>query len=108
MKKSFNYILILGFIGVISCGKENKTVIEKEVKIIKTMEFSYSKAPYFETIMPMIERLIRGNQTIAMLNYHSIIEINRYLGVDTEIFLSSEIYSQFNNLIDLHFQSGVT
>ena len=38
MKKSFNYILILGFIGVISCDKENKTAIEKEVKVIKTID----------------------------------------------------------------------
>lgn len=38
MKKSFNYILILGFIVVISCDKENKTAIEKEVKVIKTID----------------------------------------------------------------------
>lgn len=38
MKKSFNYILILGFICVISCDKENKTAIEKEVKVIKTID----------------------------------------------------------------------
>ena len=38
MKKSFNYILILGFIGVISCDNKNKTAIEKEVKIIKTID----------------------------------------------------------------------
>ena len=38
MKKSFNYILILGFICVISCDKENKTSIEKEVKVIKTID----------------------------------------------------------------------
>ena len=38
MKKSFNYILILGIIGIISCDKENKTSIEKEVKVIKTID----------------------------------------------------------------------
>lgn len=38
MKKYFNYILILGFIGVISCDKESKTAIEKEVKVIKTID----------------------------------------------------------------------
>ena len=38
MKKSFNYILILGFICVISCDKENKTAIEKEVKVVKTID----------------------------------------------------------------------
>ena len=38
MKKSFNYILILGFICIISCDKENKTSIEKEVKVVKTID----------------------------------------------------------------------
>ena len=38
MKKNFNYILILGFIGVISCDNKNKTAIEKEVKVIKTID----------------------------------------------------------------------
>lgn len=38
MKKSFNYILILGFIGVISCDNKNKTAIEKEVKVVKTID----------------------------------------------------------------------
>ena len=38
MKKYFNYILILGIIGVISCDNKNKTAIEKEVKVIKTID----------------------------------------------------------------------
>lgn len=38
MKKYFNYILILAFIGVISCDKENKTSIKKEVKVVKTVD----------------------------------------------------------------------
>lgn len=38
MKKSFNYILILAFIGIINCDKENKTSIEKEVKVVKTVD----------------------------------------------------------------------
>ena len=38
MKKSFNYILILGFMGFISCYKENKTAIEKEVKVVKPID----------------------------------------------------------------------
>ena len=38
MKKYFNYILILGLIGIISCDKENKIRIEKEVKVVKTID----------------------------------------------------------------------
>ena len=38
MKKYFNYILILGIIGVISCDNKNKTAIEKEVEVVKTID----------------------------------------------------------------------
>ena len=41
--------------------------------------------------MPTIEKLIRDNKNIALLNFNSIIEINKYLGIQTEILLSSEI-----------------
>ena len=41
--------------------------------------------------MPMVEKLISNNITIAALNYNSIIEITQYLNIETEILLSSKI-----------------
>lgn len=67
-----------------------KNAIAKR-KILKTMETAYKKAPHYEEIMPIIESLIEENESISMLNYHSIMEINRYLGIPTKIHLSSQI-----------------
>lgn len=67
---------------------DNRVVIGKTLKTVKT---AYSKAPYYDIVMPIIEGLLLSNSNIAMLNYNSIIEINRYLGIETEILLSSEI-----------------
>jgi len=60
-------------------------------KVIKTLKSAYSKAPYYPLIMPMVEKLLRENTKIAGLNYNSIREIGRYLGITTEIILSSEL-----------------
>ena len=66
-------------------------------KVIKTLESAYSKAPYYQKIMPLIKNLILDNETIALLNYNSIIEISQYLGIKTEIILSSSL--EKNNLL---------
>lgn len=63
-------------------------------KIVRSLTMAYAKAPYKAEILPIIERLVLGNTNIAMLNYKAILEINAYLGIDTEIILSSEIDKQ--------------
>lgn len=100
---SRNNILLNGMRHMITlplCNPSvNKKINEIEItkdkiavkKLIKTVNSAYLKAPYYDTIMPMIERLISDNDTIAMLNYNSVIEIARYLKIKTEIILSSKI-----------------
>lgn len=60
-------------------------------KILKTINAAYHKAPYFDAIMPIIEKLITEYHNIAEFNYKTILEIKRYLNWNTEILLSSEI-----------------
>lgn len=74
-------------INEISIAK-NATAI---TKIFKTIRAAYGKAPYFSTIMPIVEELLRTSSTISELNYHSIIQINQYLSITTEIILSSNM-----------------
>lgn len=77
----------------------NKKINEIEIKkdriavnkVIKTIKAAYLKAPYYEAVMPIIEKLINDANTIAILNYNSIVEIGKYLGFKTEILLSSNI-----------------
>jgi len=77
-------------INEISVVKNPKAV----EKIIKTLNIAYAKAPYKNEVLPMIEQLLAENDTIAMLNYNAILRINEYLGVDTEIILSSRLDKQ--------------
>ena len=60
-------------------------------KVIKKLEAAYAKAPYYNAVMPMISHLITDSNTISELNYRAVKEICDYLGVDTEIILSSDI-----------------
>ena len=51
----------------------NEIEISKDViavkKVIKTIKSAYLKAPYYNVIMPMVEKLISNNITIAALEY---------------------------------------
>lgn len=98
-----NNILVNGSAHLITLPLENsssfKNINEIEItknqknieKLLKTIQMSYSKAPYFQVVYTMIEKLLKENTNIAMLNYNSICEINKYIGVKTKVLLSSEI-----------------
>lgn len=59
-------------------------------KLLKTITFAYSKAPYFKEILPIIEKALAFN-TISDVNISAILSIKQYLGMDTEIVISSNI-----------------
>src|ERR1039458_5451183 len=62
-------------------------------KLLKTIELSYKKAPFFAIVYPMIEEIINsGNSKISDLNYYSLVRINNYLDLNTEIVSTSSIY----------------
>lgn len=60
-------------------------------KLIKTIKSAYIKAPFYEQVMPQIETLIFENSSISELNFNIILTIQKYLDIQTEIFLSSQI-----------------
>lgn len=66
-------------------------------KIIKSISMAYTKAPYFNDVMPIIENLILNNINIAELNYKAVLEISKYLDINTKIILSSTL-DKDNNL----------
>lgn len=78
-----------------SFKKINEIFISKNMqqheKIIKTIKMAYKKAPFFAEVMPIIEGLLLNSKTITELNYNSILKINKYLGVNTKILLSSSL-----------------
>ena len=66
-------------------------------KIVKTIQMAYKKAPFFNQVMPILENILLKNDKIADLNYNSILEINKYLKINTNIILSSSL-SKDNSL----------
>lgn len=65
---------------------------EDKRKFLMTIKSAYGKAPYFSQVMPMVEQII-DNPEIDLTSYikNSILRINQYLDIDTEILISSEI-----------------
>ncbi|GAB3947925.1 WbqC family protein [Spirosoma harenae] len=62
-------------------------------KLLKTMEQGYRKAPYYPTVMPLTEKIVNfTTDSIADLVYYSLVELNQYIGLSTELVQSSTIY----------------
>lgn len=61
-------------------------------RMIKQIEYSYKKAPYFDDVFPMINDIF-FNQERNLFNYilYSIQKIIDYLCIDTKIVISSSI-----------------
>ena len=98
-----NYVLINGKASLFTIPLENsssfRNINEIRItsdaiavkKLVKALELSYAKAPYRAEVLPMIEDLLHGNTDIATLNLEGILRINQYLGIDTDIILSSKL-----------------
>lgn len=65
---------------------------EDKRKFLMTIKSAYGKAPYFSQVMPVVEQII-DNPEIDLTSYikNSILRINQYLDIDTEILISSQI-----------------
>ncbi|KAA8596486.1 WbqC family protein [Vibrio cyclitrophicus] len=65
---------------------------ENVKKILKTIEQTYSKAPYFNDVFPIIKGVLSdANRSVVNLTIQSVVEVFKYLGIEKEFFLSSEI-----------------
>ncbi|QNE40489.1 WbqC family protein [Hymenobacter sp. NBH84] len=81
-------------------ASQNKLINEVEVdwaskevrKVRLTMEMAYRKAPFFEQVYPLVQRVLEGSgpATIAEVATHSIRAVCAYLGIDTPIVTSSQ------------------
>lgn len=87
-------------------ASQNKLINEIEVlgnkvynkKLLKNIESSYKKAPYFSKVYPLIENIIKQDENnMSKYLINSIREICKYLEINTQILVSSEIEKN-NNL----------
>ncbi len=84
-------------------ASQNKKINEIEVgnnkkKLLKTLYFSYKKAPYFKKIYPLIESIFHKNENnLAKFLGFSLKEMSSYLDIKCNFIYSSDIDK--NNLL---------
>ena len=66
---------------------------DKDVdELIQTIRYAYRKAPYFNEVMSIIEKcILYKEKNLSTFIFNSIQIISEYLGITTEIILSSHI-----------------
>lgn len=81
-------------------ASQNKRINEIAVNIdeklitknLRMIEGAYRKAPYYQDVYPLIETIVRCNKAnLAEYIIDSIYTINSYLGIDTELIVSSTL-----------------
>ena len=80
-------------------ASQNKLIREIEIvpesrerlKILKTFNNAYKKAPFFDSVYPIIEKILLNDESnlSLFLKYHFQL-VFKYLGISTKIFMSSE------------------
>ena len=85
----------------LSAASKNKLINEIQVdtisklipKALKTIDTAYHKAPYFSGIFPMAEKILLCDKR-GLVDYiiNSFILIREYLGIHSELILSSNIH----------------
>lgn len=66
------------------------TIKDDFVKFLKTIEMGYKKAPFFEDIFRLLKDICQcPDKKLGQFLFNSHIKICEYLGIDTELILSS-------------------
>ena len=81
-------------------ASQNKLINEIEIirdgkwqgKLLKTIEMSYRKAPFFDFAFPIIEKVVISDEPLlSRFILNSMLLVNQYLGIDTPLKESSAI-----------------
>lgn len=78
-------------------GSDFLTVAERQVadvfdrdKLLRTLSASYRRAPQFDTVFPVIERIVRAPlNNLFDYVHHSLVEMARFLEIETPMVVSS-------------------
>jgi len=65
---------------------------KEKIKMKNQFKAAYQKAPYYELVAPIIDRILDYKEkNLFLFLYNSLIEIKEYLNIDTELIISSNI-----------------
>ena len=119
-----NAILLQGKSHVVNLilqgASPNKLINEVQVdtrdqvqsKLLRTIEQAYAKAPYAADVMPVLEKSILYKESnLARYLMHSFSTVNQYLGIETQLKLSSELEKDcslkgYEKVIDICKRTG--
>lgn len=74
------------------------TVQDNQTKLIRTIELNYKKAPMFQQVFPLFLHIMEhSDKNLAKFIGNSIVEISKYLSIETEFIYSSTL-DKDNNL----------
>lgn len=85
---------------ILSAASQNKLINQIHVnvepatqsKLLRTIEMAYAKAPFFSHVMPIIQEIItQKEENLAQYLLYSFQVIGEYLGITTELILSSHL-----------------
>lgn len=66
-------------------------------KLIRTIDDSYKKAPQFKNVFPLVNQIIHFDEkNLSKYILNSIILLNEYLNISTEIVPGSSIYNNYS------------
>ena len=69
-------------------------------KMLNTILLNYKKAPFFDEVYPVVERVITSKvKLLTELNARSIIDVSRYLNITTEITTDTSKYSHLEETL---------
>jgi len=79
--------------------KLSSTWKQDRKKILNKIKNSYSKAPYYKTVLPIVEEIINfDSDNLFDFIHRSLCIINEYLEIKTEIIISSSVKIDHKNL----------
>ena len=83
-----------------------------KMDLLKTISSSYKKAPFYQDVYPLIEKIISFDElNLAIYIQNSIQNLCAYLNINTKLIMSSEIVKNNglkgeNKIIDICLQLG--
>jgi hypothetical protein len=74
-------------------------IIDDFVKLSKTIEIAYSKAPYYAKVYPLLKEVFNTDKkNLALFNANALKLVSNYIGLETEFLISSECLKDENSV----------
>lgn len=90
LKKDSDYLNIID-------RKLSESWVNDKNKTLNIIKSSYKKSPYFDDVYPLISDCINNSETnLFKYIYDSVLVIKKYLDINTEIIISSELNIDHN------------